>query len=154
LQLEVPLVEVAELAFRAHQAGARVVLNAAPAVPLPIALIRSVDVLVVNEHEAAAYAATWGLPTQPAAFLARAREQFGISVVLTLGAQGAIALAQAELASSTPPTVRIVDTTGAGDALVGSLVAALDRGAALPEALAQGVAAGAFACTHSGAQYP
>ena len=56
MQLEVPVAQVASLAARARARGARVVLNAAPAVPLPDALLSAIDVLVVNESEAAAYA--------------------------------------------------------------------------------------------------
>jgi len=48
--------------------------------------------------------------------------------------------------------VDVVDTTGAGDALVGAYATALDRGASLRQALAEGVAAGSLACTRRGAQ--
>jgi ribokinase len=48
--------------------------------------------------------------------------------------------------------VTVVDTVGAGDALVGALAAALDRGTAWPRALRQGLAAGSLACTRAGAQ--
>ena len=51
-----------------------------------------------------------------------------------------------------PPPVEVVDTTGAGDALCGAFAAALDSGLSPPEALRQGVRAGAIACTHAGAQ--
>ena len=44
------------------------------------------------------------------------------------------------------------DTTAAGDAFAGALAAALDRGAALRDALAEGIASGSHACTGDGAQ--
>ena len=66
MQLEVPAAEVAALAARAHARGASVVLNAAPAVPLPDAILSALAVLVVNESEAAAYASAWQLPAAPA----------------------------------------------------------------------------------------
>jgi ribokinase len=152
LQLEVPMTEVEAVAMRAHRAGARVVLNAAPAARLPSALLRSLDVLVVNEHEASSYARALGAPDDPMAFLAYAQEQFGVAVVLTLGARGAVTIMDGEQVQSESPQVDVIDTTGAGDALAGTLAAALDRGASLPRALAQGVDAGAVACTHHGAQ--
>ena len=65
MQLETPLPEVAALAARARRAGARTVLNAAPAAALPDALLRDVDVLLVNEHEAALVAAAAGVPAAP-----------------------------------------------------------------------------------------
>lgn len=152
LQLEVPVTEVEALAMRAHRAGARVVLNAAPAVRLSPALLRSLDVLVVNEHEASTYAKALGAPDDPMGFVDYAREQFGIAVVLTLGARGAVTLINAQQVWLDSPRVEVIDSTGAGDALAGALVAALDRGASVPGALAEGVAAGAVACTYHGAQ--
>jgi ribokinase len=152
MQLEVPVAEVAALAARAHARGASVVLNAAPAVALPEALLPALDVLIVNETEAAAYAAAWRLPAAPAAFIAAATERFGVRVVITLGARGAMTTGAGAIATMPPPRVAVVDTTGAGDAFAGALAAALDRGFDAAGAVAAGVAAGALACTHAGAQ--
>ncbi len=154
LQLEVPVPEVTLLAARARHAGARVVLNAAPAVCLPVAVLRSVDVLIVNEHEALVHARAWSLPAEPGAFLASLRERFGIATILTLGARGVIAVADDARIEIPAPEVAVVDTTGAGDAFAGTLSAALDRGTLLAGALEQAVRAGAWACTHPGAQRP
>ena len=65
LQLEVPHVEVERLAQRAHERGARVILNAAPAAALAHALLRSLDVLLVNEHEGAMLAAELRVAREP-----------------------------------------------------------------------------------------
>lgn len=154
MQLEVAVPEVAALATRARAAGARVVLNAAPAEPLPGELWRAVDVLLVNEREALEYANAWQLPVAPASFIAAMDARFGVAVVVTLGSRGAITLADDALREVAPPRVTVVDTTGAGDAFAGALAAALDRGAALPEAMEAAVRAGALACTHPGAQRP
>ena len=152
MQLEVPLAEVVALARRAHARGATVVLNAAPALPLPAALISDLDVLVVNEHEAAACARAWQLPEAPSGFVAGATERFGLDVVLTMGARGALTQVGGDVVRAAPPAVEVVDTTGAGDAITGALAAALDRGSGLATALTEGVQAGALACTHAGAQ--
>jgi ribokinase len=136
MQLEVPVPEVAALAHRAKSRGARVVLNGAPATVLPDELLRDVDFLVVNEHEAAICLGT----------------RTSVTVVRTLGARGATMQWQGNCCSEAPDRVAVVDTTGAGDALCGAFAAALDRGAAPPEALREGVRAGALACTHRGAQ--
>ncbi len=85
-------------------------------------------------------------------FFAYAAEQFGLAVVLTLGPRGAITVTDGQAVRAEPPRVQVLDTTGAGDALAGTLAAALDRGVALSNALVEGVAAGAQACTHHGAQ--
>jgi ribokinase len=152
MQLEVPLEAVGEIARRARARHARVVLNAAPARHLPATLLASVDVLVVNETEAVAVAVTADVPAMPEAFAAAIFRRFGCATVVTLGAQGALAVEGGRLLRVAAPGVRVVDTTGAGDAFTGALAAALDRGAAWPRALAEGVAAGSLACTSAGAQ--
>src|SRR5207247_1800279 len=108
--------EVEAVATRAHRAGARVVLNAAPATRLRESLLRSLDVLIVNEHEASSYARALGAPDDPMAFIAFAHEQFDIAVVLTLGARGAVTIADGEQVRVESPRVDVIDTTGAGDA--------------------------------------
>lgn len=150
MQLEVPLAEVMALAGRAR--GTRIVLNAAPALALPEELLRMIDTLVVNESEAAFAAAQLGLPDAPEEFAMEASAHYGCTVVVSLGSRGALAAREGELILLAAPATDAVDTTGAGDALVGAFAAALDRGASLRQALAEGVAAGSLACTQHGAQ--
>ncbi|HQR12162.1 MAG TPA: ribokinase [Casimicrobiaceae bacterium] len=150
LQLEVPIGEIALLLRRTR--GARVILNAAPASTLPDALLREVDILVVNESEAAVVGETLGLPTAPGTFARDAAARVRNAVVVTLGERGALAATGDESFAIAAPVTSVVDTTGAGDALVGALAAALDRGASLRHALAEGVAAGSLACRAFGAQ--
>ena len=145
MQLEVPSAEVVALATRAHARGVRVVVNAAPALPLARGLLRDLDVLVVNEHEARICA---GRDEAPEAFVARMHRELRLDSVVTLGARGA--LTRDALVSA--PRVEVVDTTGAGDAFAGALTAALDAGATLRDAVAAGVAAGTACCAHRGAQ--
>lgn len=153
LQNEVPEAANAALTARARRLDARIVLNAAPARPLPIDLLSQIDILIVNEHEAAALAAQHGWPTDAAAF-ARAISAISprLAVAVTLGSRGALLRSEGATLSATPPRVDVRDTTGAGDAFVGALAAALDHGAALRDALCSGVAAGTLACTTHGAQ--
>jgi len=152
LQLEVPLEAVTAIAVRAKRRGIRVILNAAPAHPLSRDLIAALDVLIVNEHEAAAIAASGALPQAPADFAVTFHRRHACAVVVTLGAGGAIAAVDGGLLAVEAPKVRVIDTVGAGDALVGALAAALDRGAEWTRAIAEGVAAGTLACTVEGAQ--
>ncbi len=151
LQLEVPLSEIEALVSRARAAGARIVLNAAPVLPLARALLAELDVLVVNEHEAASLAVSLDVPAEPAAF-ASALATGRTAVVVTLGAAGALACTPDMRIEVPAPRVQAVDTVGAGDAFVGALAAAFDRGETLAFALTLGVAAGALACTRRGAQ--
>ncbi|MFD8785717.1 PfkB family carbohydrate kinase [Kitasatospora sp. NPDC059599] len=73
-------------------------------------------------------------------------------VVITLGGDGALVLTDGRSSRLPAPAVRVVDTTGAGDAFCGALAAGLARGADLPGAAATAVAAGAFAVTALGAR--
>jgi ribokinase len=152
LQMEVPLAEITPLARRARVRGARIMLNAAPAAAVPDDLLRLLDVLLVNESEAARIGSEQGLPAMPEHFAASASARFGCAVIVTLGPRGAIAVRGDERISIAAPPTRVVDTTGAGDALAGALAAALDRGASLRTALTEGIAAGSLACGAHGAQ--
>ena len=155
LQLEVPL-EVAEaVADRAAAAGARVVLNAAPAEPRAAALARRVDVLVVNEGEATALlgAAT---PVD-AGSLTAALDGVGVDgvVVVTLGPRGALlGVPGAPVVHVPANVVDAVDTVGAGDAFVGAFAAALAAGEDPEAAVRRGAAAGALTATVVGARLP
>jgi ribokinase len=152
MQLEIPIVTVTALARAARARRTRVVLNAAPAMPLPAELTGAIDVLVVNEQEAAMVANELGLSAAPADFARGWAARFGSATVVTLGAQGLVAATRGGVVALRAPSVDVVDTVGAGDALVGALAAALDRGAALLRALREGVAAGSLACSRRGAQ--
>jgi ribokinase len=152
LQLEVPMAAVNEIASRAKRRGARVILNAAPAHPLPAALLAALDVLIVNAIEAATLADALALPREPEEFAAAVHRRYGSSAIVTLGPRGVIAAAGGTLHVAMAPAVHVVDTTGAGDAFAGVLAAALDRRADWAGAIAEGVAAGSLTCTARGAQ--
>ena len=152
LQLEVPATEVIALAARAHDRGSRVILNLAPPAPVPDALLDAVDVLVANEHEAEFVAREYGLPSDPADFCAGAADRWRLAAIVTLGADGVVAADAGHRYRLPAATVDVRDTTAAGDAFAGALAAALDRGAALRDALAEGIASGSHACTGDGAQ--
>jgi ribokinase len=152
LQQEVPAAANEAIIRRAHAKGARIVLNAAPARPVSLDLLRQIDVLIVNEDEAAALAAPLGWPAAPGEFAAAADAAGTHIVVVTLGDKGALARLGGETLHVAAPTVDVVDTTGAGDAFVGALVAALDQRSDPSNAPRRAVAAGSLACTVRGAQ--
>lgn len=153
LQMELPADEVAAAVLRAKKGGARVVLNLAPALPLAAGVLRAVDVLVVNQGEASALAPAHGIAAGDALGLVSGLAMtFGNTVAVTLGSLGAVAAGTAGAWSIDALQVKTVDTTAAGDAFTGVLAAALDRGAALPEALHRASVAGGLACLGPGAQ--
>jgi ribokinase len=153
LQLEVPLETVIRSAELARIHGVKVVLNPAPAQPLPAELLSMVDVLVPNESEAALLT---GLPTGTQTEVAKAVEALlgsGVgTVILTLGERGALPARKGEMQVVPAFDVEPVDTTAAGDAFVAGLAVALAEGRDLYEAVRWGNAAGGLAATKLGAQ--
>ncbi|MFD3543884.1 ribokinase [Streptomyces sp. NPDC058662] len=148
LQLELPprAVLAGALAARAH--GVRTVLTPAPVQPLPAGLLAAVDLLVPNEHEAAALTGLTDPYLAAAALLEDVPE-----VVVTLGAAGSLYAARGREPLTVPaPRVRAVDTTAAGDTFVGALAVALGEGRLMPEALRWASAAAALSVQRAGAQ--
>ncbi|HEY2862706.1 MAG TPA: ribokinase [Casimicrobiaceae bacterium] len=153
LQQEVPAAANAALIERASRSGMRIVLNAAPARPLPNEVLRRIATLIVNESEAAALAAALSWPQEPSAFAAAAAAEIaGLEVIVTQGAGGALSVCGRDRIQVSAPRVKAIDTTGAGDAFVGAYAAALDAGNDRSIALRIATAAGSLACTGHGAQ--
>ncbi len=146
LQLETPIETVIAYARAARSRGVKVVLNAAPARPLPPELVSLLDVLVVNMRELAAVSGYEGSTEQ---CLERVEAP---CVVVTLGDRGCCARVAGELIMQNAFAVMPVDTTAAGDAFCGVFVSSLSGGMHLPEALRQANAAGALTCMKAGAQ--
>ncbi|MCC2318837.1 ribokinase [Cellulomonas chengniuliangii] len=155
-QGEIPAESIEAAARAASAAGARFLLNLAPAIAVSPGLWRHVSLLVVNEHECA-----WlleGLDHEPSGSpAARLAGALGVAVLVTLGTDGShlvdpspgTTLDEALPAFAAP---QVVDTTGAGDAFVGALAAAWCAGHDLPDAARWGAAAGSLAVRASGAQ--
>ena len=152
MQFEVPLPEVEALTRQAHAAGSRVILNAAPAQRFSAEILRQIDVLIVNEIEAEMLSDALEIAAPPEQFVSQYRTHFGRDAIVSLGPRGLVASSSAGVIAVAAPNVNIVDTVGAGDALVGALAAALDRKTPWMRALKEAIAAGSLACTTAGAQ--
>ena len=154
LQLEVDTTETAALIARARASGARIILNTAPVIPFPEAALAAVDVLIVNQHEVIMLTEYLGIPS-PDAILAAGRlaRRLGCLTIATLGCEGAIAVHEDEIWRVDALDVEMRDTTGAGDTFAGVFAAALDFGAALPEALARASVGASLTCLKMGAQH-
>lgn len=137
-----------------RSAGAITILNAAPARHVAALLART-DVLIVNVHEASFLASRPVTDVDAAAAAAAALGDAGpATVIVTLGADGAIAVRGRHVLHQAGFPVDVVDTTGAGDAASGALAAALAGGDGLEAALARACAAGALAVSELGASPP
>ncbi|KQW05336.1 hypothetical protein ASC66_09930 [Leifsonia sp. Root4] len=133
--------DIAATALReARKYSATTVLNAAPAHPATWEMLPDVDILIVNETEAASLGGLDALRPH-------------VTVVYTRGADGVTVYERGGGAIEVAAfVVDPIDTTGAGDAFCGGFVAAVARGASLEAAAREGAAAGAVVAEHRGAQ--
>jgi ribokinase len=153
LQLETPLGTVEAAVALATGAGVRIVLNPAPARPLPARLLRRVYLLTPNVSEAERLTGTAVTTERSAARAADALLACGVRhVAITMGSRGAFVAGPGirQLVPGFP--VRAVDATGAGDVFNGALALALAEGTALLESVRFANAAAACSVTHPGAQ--
>jgi len=153
LQLETPLDAVVAAAEIGRRRGVTVILDPAPARPLPGALYAAVEILTPNESEAAALV---GFPLDDPDAIARASQTLlsrGVrSVIVKLGGKGVFWSNGLESAHFPAFRVAAVDSVGAGDAFNGGLAVGLSDGLDMAAAIRWGLAAGALSVTKSGAQ--
>ncbi|MFI9449131.1 ribokinase [Amycolatopsis sp. NPDC052450] len=149
LSLEIPLDTVEHAVAKAVEKGVKTLLNLSPAAELSAKTLQGLDVLLVNEHEAA--------------FLLGGEADFPQlldlgpkAAVVTLGAKGAAVVTTDGVTEVPSPKVEAVDTTGAGDAFAGALATSLAKGEGLADAARRAVRVAAITVTRQGAQpsYP
>ncbi|MFJ6584443.1 ribokinase [Streptomyces griseoviridis] len=177
-QLEIPLETVVEV-VRSLPEGGRFVLNPSPPRPLPAEVLAACDPLIVNEHEAKVILGDSAAGDTPEDWARRLLAEGPRSVVVTLGAEGALVAetrteterrtdesgagvgvgavgggVDVEVEVTRVASVRVdaVDTTGAGDAFTAALAWRLGTGATLAEAAGYAARVGAAAVTRRGAQ--
>lgn len=154
-QFEVPRPAIAALFARARAAGARTVLNAAPALDdAPAPLWQDTDILIVNETELGHFAGK-DLAEDAAEdeIIAAARQLIhrpDQTIITTLGSRGALAVTAESQIMVPGRKVVAVDTTGAGDCFVGSLAARLAAGDDLAAAMRYANVAASIACSRVG----
>lgn len=155
-QLEVPIATTHEALRVAREAPKRVltIFNPAPAAEFPDDLLRLADVFAPNEVEAAMLTGMPASTPEDAERAARAMQARGATtVIITLGDRGAYVVAGEQPGYHVPAeTVQAVDTTGAGDAFVGSLAYLLAAGRPLAEAVRLAVAIATRSVLKTGTQ--
>jgi ribokinase len=147
MQLELPVEAVVRAAECAHAGGAIVMLNAAPARPLPEGLLASVDCLIVNEHEACISGGSDELATASTMLAGLVPR-----LIVTLGAAGSVLYeAGSEVDRIAAPRVSAVDSTGAGDTFCGAFATAIAEGMPFVEAARFATAAATLSVQSIGA---
>lgn len=151
VQLEVNFDALFRVIDIAHDAGVPIVLNPAPAAPIPDEVLRKIAIVTPNETEAQILT---GVKIETEEDAQKAADVFlkkGVSqVVITLGSMGAFASDGKKSQLLERIKVDAVDTTGAGDAFNGGFVMALAEGKDLFTALRYGNVTGALSVTKLG----
>lgn len=153
LQMELPPEVNIKAAEAARSLGRTIVLDPAPARPLPDQAYHLFDYLIPNETEATALAGFTVSDANSGLAAARTLYQKGCGVaIVKLGALGACYVSNAEEAYLPAFTVDAIDTVAAGDAFNGAFAVAIAEGKTLHNAVIWAMAAGAIAVTKRGAQ--
>ena len=154
MQMEVPPEENFKLLRRAKAAGAKTILNVAPARAISESDLKLADYLILNEIEAdTVYSALFektflGIEEKAAAI----SDKTGGVCLITTGADGVVGAQRGDIFKASALPVCPVDTTGAGDAFVGIFAAMLDNGLDTRQAVRYAVAGAGLACLKIGAQ--
>jgi ribokinase len=144
---------VAAAVRRARARGVGVLLDPAPAAPLPDAVYADIEWLTPNAVETEVLTGISPLTERDARLAGEVLRERGVEhVAITLGAAGCFSTGGEGSFRVAAPRVDTIDTVAAGDAFAGALAAALAGGADVGPALERAVAAGALATTKRGAQ--
>ncbi|MBL8080939.1 MAG: ribokinase [Anaerolineales bacterium] len=158
LQFEIPMDIVLHAAKRYKTMGTTVILNPAPARNVPEELLTLIDILVPNETELGLLTNKKVTDAQSAESAAKELLQRGVkTVIVTLGANGALLVTKEKSIQVPSFKVNVVDTTAAGDSFIGGFASKLLESNSLQfdelqNAVRYGCACGALATTKFGAQ--
>ena len=153
MQMEVPAGAI-ETAFRvAKTQGTTTIFNTAPLTDDAIRLAGLADIVVSNETEFELLVGRSGLSAdERVSEMQQMAERTGQTLVVTLGADGVVAIHKGQILRATGLKITPVDTVGAGDTFCGYLAASLDQGLDFAAALRRAAIAGSLACLKAGAQ--
>ncbi|MEP7319753.1 MAG: PfkB family carbohydrate kinase, partial [Panacibacter sp.] len=137
----------------AKENGVQVVLNPAPAAALSDELLQNINIITPNQHEAAMLTGIEVNDLDSAKHAAKILNGKGVeTIIITLGAEGALLYYKDFFTLIDAPVVKAVDTTAAGDVFNGALVVALSEGMSMQHAVEYACNAAAISVTRLGAQ--
>jgi ribokinase len=153
LQLEIPTAAVEAALTAAREKGVTTIVNIAPLTPDAARLGRMADIVIANETEFERLADQHEMSaTEREAALRSLHAATGQTIIVTLGADGVMAMRDGVFHRASGLKIEPVDTVGAGDTFCGYLAASLDQGQDFAAALRRAAVAGSLACTKPGAQ--
>ncbi|WP_028749413.1 ribokinase [Rhizobium mesoamericanum] len=153
LQFEVPVPAVEQALTAARIKGVTTVLNLAPLIDDAARLGRLADIVIANETEFERLAGQENMAADDReAALKRLNAETGQTLIVTLGADGVIAIREGVMTRAKGLKIEPVDTVGAGDTFCGYFAASLDEGLDFEASLRRAAVAGSLACLKQGAQ--
>jgi ribokinase len=160
LQMEVSMSAMTDLIQQCRAVVANIVWNLAPMQSIELPVLQQVDYLIVNEGELAQLHADLHNSSDSGDSASTGAEQqaqdvvalTGQSIVVTLGADGTLAVHENSVLRVPALPISPIDTVGAGDAFTGAFTAAIDAGVSFHQAMRWGSVAGGLACLETGAQ--
>ncbi len=153
LQFEIPNASIEAALVAAKQKGVTSIVNIAPFSEAARKLGAMADILVANETEFDLFVGKGELSDEARETTMRAlHAASGQTIIVTLGADGVVAIRKNEVFRAAGLKIEPVDTVGAGDTFCGYLAASLDAGLSFKDAPRRAAVAGSLACLKPGAQ--
>jgi ribokinase len=153
LQFEVPASAIEAALTAAKAKRITTIINTAPLTADGPRLAGLADIVIANETEFELLIGKNGLSASERESEIKAlHDKTGQTLIVTLGADGVIAIRNGKVYKASGLKIEPVDTVGAGDTFCGYLAASLDQGMDFEKALKRAAVAGSLACTRAGAQ--
>ena len=153
LQMEIPAPAIEAALVAAREKGVTSIVNIAPITTDAPRLAKMADIVIANETEFELFCNKAGLDAKAREDeMMRLNQEGKQTIIVTLGADGVVAVRNGEICRAKGLTIEPVDTVGAGDTFCGYLAAGLDLGLKFDDALRRAAIAGSLACLKAGAQ--
>ncbi|WP_180901175.1 ribokinase [Martelella soudanensis] len=153
LQLEIPAAAIRRALAKAREKGIRTILNTAPLTQEAAELGALADIVIANETEFERLVGAEELGSEGRIAMLKTRhDETGQTIVITLGAEGVVAMHEGAFHRIDALKIDPVDTVGAGDTFCGYFASGLDQGLSFEDAAHRAAVAGALACLKPGAQ--
>jgi ribokinase len=153
LQMEIPAAAIEAALKTAREKGVTSIVNIAPITPDATRLAQMADIVIANETEFELFCGKPDLAADAReAEMMRLNQERKQAIIVTLGADGVVAVRNGTLHKAKGLAIEPVDTVGAGDTFCGYLAAGMDQGLKFDVALRRAAVAGSLACLKAGAQ--